>query len=164
MPGAQACGVVGERDEQTPQTPLRHDGIRLGSAGGCHVTGTDGSPESYVDRHIVNVEAKSASESESSGGVGVGVGVGDKDGDDGVVSASVATAEAWRLPSVPLESYTRWYLVDEDVPVGTAASDLFALGRTIASVLQVGVAGAALWQLQARWLTLRLCSLAVAVC
>jgi hypothetical protein len=116
------------------QPPLRHDGV----GSGCRVTGADGSTESNVDRDDVDVEERSASGgSESSGGVGDD---NDDDDDDGgaVASESVATAEARRLPSVPLETYTRGYLANADVPEGTAASDLFALGRTVVNLLEVG--------------------------
>jgi hypothetical protein len=39
------------------------------------------------------------------------------------------------LPSVPLRAYTEKYLADGSKPVGTAVSDLFALGRSVDDLL-----------------------------
>jgi hypothetical protein len=55
------------------------------------------------------------------------------------VATLVATleAEARSLPTVALRSYTRSFLFDRENPVGTVASDLFALGRSVKNVVAV---------------------------
>jgi hypothetical protein len=57
-----------------------------------------------------------------------------------VVHADTATdAEPWQLPAgrVTLKSYTRKYVANADEPLGTVASDLYALGRSVERVIEV---------------------------
>ncbi len=62
-------------------------------------------------------------------------------------SAAAVTADP-RLPSVPLRAYSKRYLADGSNHVGTAVSDLFALGRSVQDIIDVSCACSARVQLR----------------
>jgi hypothetical protein len=65
----------------------------------------------------------------------------------GCESASAAAVTA-DLPSVPLRAYSKRYLADGSNHVGTAVSDLFALGRSVQAIIDVSCACSARVQLR----------------
>jgi hypothetical protein len=75
----------------------------------------------------------------SNAGNGSGVDLDPCDDDDAEYCAapqSAAVPPSPALPSVPLRAYTEKYLADPSKPVGTAVSDLFALGRSVQDVIK----------------------------
>ncbi len=111
------CATDRVSDEHAVLTPRRHDGVASGGSGAG--TTPDSNPRGFTpssDDSSPEAVSRVAS------------------------SAPRLDAEARRLPTVALRSYTRSFLFNREKPVGTVASDLFALGRSVKNLLPVSSA------------------------